>query len=136
LIIYFQPKIMCVLLQRLELEFGFVSNSSTSNFLVIGVAVKDPDIIEMARKLGKNFNSKDEAMDYFYGGEADLSIIWSEEEDSDYVGKTLYDESPEDAGLHTYTRQEIDEIFRKVEQNLARVGIHGEMRLMSGIRSC
>ena len=112
-------------------KLGFVSNSSSSSFVIVGTKIERSEREEVFKKITKLENVEDVYLPDFIGKDICLT-----DDGPDYIGKIIFDakrdeDSPEDAAY------DISEIEKEGREILDRVGLQDrEVKIYSGVRMC
>lgn len=112
-------------------RLGFVSNSSSSSFVIVGTKIEHNEREEILKRITKMDNVEDIYLPEVIGEDICLT-----DDGSYYVGKIIFDakrdeDSPEDV---TYNIGEVEKEGREI---LDRVGLQDrEVKIYSGVRMC
>lgn len=137
----------------MKIRVGFVSNSSSSSFVMVGAKVSNVNMVELAKKLlakypvklsefvNANPTTKDELEDWAYDVLDALSgncpfEYYGEE---NLFGFSLYAGSSEDSGLDDFSLsiEEIEKAIVDTKEIMRELGIDGgEVKLIGGQRAC
>ena len=134
----------------MKVRVGFVSNSSSSSFVMIGTKVSDINRVELAKKLLAKYpvdlpdwvnemEEKDdewawEVMDAL-SGNCPFEFYGEES----LFGFSIYSGSSEDYGLDDFSLsiEEIEKAIAETKEIMAELGIAaGEVKLIGGQRAC
>ena len=139
----------------MKIRIGFVSNSSSSSFVMVGAKVSNIDRVELAKKLLAKYPvklpdyikvdpttmTKDELDDWTWEVMDALSgncpfEFYGEE---NLFGFSIYSGSSEDYGLEDFSLsiEEIEKAIAETKEIMVELGIAaGEIKLIGGQRAC
>jgi len=133
----------------MKIRIGFVSNSSSSSFVMVGAKVSNIDRVELAKKLLAKYPV--ELPDYVNEMEKDDEWAWEVMDalsgncpfeyysEESLFGFSIYSGSSEDYGLDDFSLsiEEIEKAIADTKEIMAELGIAaGEIKLIGGQRAC
>ena len=110
---------------------GFVSNSSSCSFILLGVHLDKDQLEKLKTDLGNDYWEKLE--------ELDIDYIYDDETDGCWMGDHLADFSDEDYESGSISAKDLEnnERTKKVQELLTEHSITAnELKLFYGLRSC
>ncbi len=133
----------------MKIRVGFVSNSSSSSFVMIGAKVSNIDKVELAKKLLVKYPVK--LPDYVSEMEEDEGWAWEVMDtlshtcpfefygEESLFGFSIYSGDSEDYGLDDFSLSidEIEKAIAETKEIMEEMGIDaGEIKLIGGQRAC
>ena len=125
---------------------GFVSNSSSSSFVIVGIDLPRENyttpkqLLELAQQLGFD-GDEDDAIDFLYNQPFKNGIIVSDEDDGAPQGKIIIGclvSRPDIFGGGGLEPKSVDlnTTVKQVEKVLEKMGIIKPLKIFSGTRMC
>lgn len=124
----------------MKIRTGFVSNSSTSSFIIAGVPLKNLGVSEeeLIKKINEVFNEKNEEDDELYEALAAHGIDEvGGNEGCFIIGKEIVSFSDE-SGIEEIelSQEQINQAFYEVAEFLKKLGFTNKVKLYGGVESC
>jgi len=131
----------------MKIRSGFVSNSSSSSFVMIGTRVNDIDIVKLAENIINkypnitipNYISKQrDADDWAYNVLRSSACPFDYYSEEGLFGFSIYSGSSDDYGLNDFSLsiEEIEKAITETKEIMAELGIAtGEVKLIGGQRT-
>jgi len=114
-------------------RLGFVSNSSSSSFVIIGVELdefSDKQLVALARASiidkTKKIKDADDARDALYSGWANLKCTIHSDGDNNYFGATLWQNGDDDYGVECIDFKKAKALAKEVAKILETAGLSSE----------
>lgn len=131
----------------MKTRLGFVSNSSTSSFVVFGYSAKALDHIPKQELMDKfaagKYNTSiqkwgvdDAFIDFLYNTSFGIDgIRYLSDDGPGYIGVVLADQHSDEVCTET-SEQDLDDIMSKIEKLKNALGITDKPKIYAGTRAC
>lgn len=114
-------------------RLGFVSNSSSSSFVVMGVKITRDEEVEIAKKFKDIDNDESVYLPDIVSG---IGNNYLDDDDATYLGTIICNVHDDDGGLE---QNEIDmeDMIKRTKNVLEKVGLQDRnIKIYTGTRSC